>query len=67
MKEDKIWSVMNTEERETAHETFNWRFDAMFGEDSRHASGRLQYVHKASGKTSLHNLRKISQTIEIVG
>src|ERR1700678_3137834 len=45
-KEDKIWSVMNTEERETAHETFNWRFDAMFGEDSRHAFGCLQYVCK---------------------
>ena len=50
-KEDKIWSVMNTEERETAHETFNKRFDAMFGEDCRDASGRLQYVRK--GKLGL--------------
>jgi hypothetical protein len=50
-KEDKIWSVMNTEERETAHETFNRRFDAMFGEDSRDAAGRLQHVRK--GKLGL--------------
>ena len=33
-KEDKIWSVMNTEEHETAHKTFNRHFDAMFREDS---------------------------------
>jgi hypothetical protein len=45
-KEDKIWTVMNTEERETAHETFNRRFDAMFGEDCRDDTGRLQYVRK---------------------
>ena len=43
-KEDKIWRVMNMEEGETAHETFNRRFDAMFGEDSRDAAGHLQYV-----------------------
>ena len=30
---DKIWSVMNRDAGETAHETFNQRFDAMFGED----------------------------------
>ena len=46
MKEDKIWSVMNTEEWEMAHETFNRCFDAMFGEDCWGASGCLQYVHK---------------------
>jgi hypothetical protein len=50
-KEDKIWRVMNMEEGETAHETFNRRFDAMFGEDSRDAAGRLQYVRK--GKLGL--------------
>jgi hypothetical protein len=45
-KEDKIWSVMHTEEWETAHKTFNRHFDAMFGEDCWDASGCLQYVHK---------------------
>jgi hypothetical protein len=45
-KADKIWSVMNTEECETSHETFNRRFDAMFGEDCRDDAGRLQYVRK---------------------
>ena len=50
-KEDKIWSVMNTEECETAHETFNRRFDAIFGEDCRDDAGRLQYVRK--GKLGL--------------
>ena len=29
-----------------AHKTFNRCFDAMFGEDCRDTSGRLQYVHK---------------------
>ena len=33
MKEDKIWMAMHTEEGETAHETFNRHFDAVFGED----------------------------------
>lgn len=37
---------MNTEECETSHETFNRRFDAMFGEDCRDDAGRLQYVRK---------------------
>ena len=42
---------MDTEERETAHETFNRRFDAMFGEDCRDNDGRLHYVRK--GKLGL--------------
>src|ERR1700679_3315210 len=49
--EDKIWSVMNTEECETAHETFNKHFDAMFGEDCRDDTGRLKYVRR--GKLGL--------------
>ena len=50
-KEDKIWSIMNTEECETAHETFNRRFDAMFGEDCRDDAGCLLYICK--GKLGL--------------
>ena len=50
-KEDKIWTVMHTEECETAHETFNRRFDAMFGEDCRDTTGRLQHIRK--GKLGL--------------
>ncbi|KAM6495523.1 hypothetical protein JOM56_008229 [Amanita muscaria] len=45
-KDDKIWSVMNSDERDTAHETFNRRFDAMFGEDCRDSAGRLQYIRR---------------------
>ena len=42
---------MNTEEHETAHEMFNRRFDAMFGEDCRDDAGRLLYIRK--GKLGL--------------
>ena len=45
-KDDKIWSVMNTEERDTPHETFNQRFDAMFAEDCRDSDGRLHHVRQ---------------------
>jgi len=45
-KDDKIWSVMNTEERETPHETFNYRFDALFAEDCRDPDGHLHYVRQ---------------------
>jgi hypothetical protein len=43
-KDDKIWTVMNLEERETPHETFNYRFDALFAEDCRDLDGHLHYV-----------------------
>ena len=33
-KDDKIWAVMNLDNGETPHETFNKQFDAMFGEVS---------------------------------
>ena len=42
---------MHSEEGETAHETFNRHFDAMFGEDCRDTAGRLQHVRK--GKLGL--------------
>ena len=45
-KDDKIWSVMNTEERDTPHETFNRRFDALFAEDCRDSDGRLHHVRQ---------------------
>ncbi|KAG6894014.1 hypothetical protein C0992_007838 [Termitomyces sp. T32_za158] len=50
-KSDKIWTVMNAEEGETPHETFNRRFDAMFGEDCCDSNGRLEHVCK--GKLGL--------------
>jgi len=50
-KEDKIWTVMNADERDTPHETFNRRFDAMFGEDCRDSAGRLHHIRK--GKLGL--------------
>ena len=42
---------MNAGERDTAHETFNRWFDALFGEDCRDASGRL--LHICRGKLGL--------------
>ena len=45
-KEDKIWCMMNAGERDTTHETFNCRFDAMFGEDCQDSSGRFLYIHR---------------------
>jgi hypothetical protein len=45
-KADKIWNVMKVEERDTAHKTFNMRFDAMFGEDCRDSGGRLHYISR---------------------
>ena len=39
------------EECETAHETFNRHFDAMFWEDCRDTAGDLQHIHK--GKLGL--------------
>ena len=45
-KEDKIWTVMNMAEGDTAHETFNKHFDAMFGEDCQNSVGHLQYIHR---------------------
>ncbi|KAF8227734.1 hypothetical protein L208DRAFT_1295188 [Tricholoma matsutake] len=43
-KDDKIWSVMNTKEGDTPHETFNHQFDALFGEDCRDSGGCLHHV-----------------------
>jgi hypothetical protein len=45
-KDDKICSVMNAEERDTPHETFNRRFDALFAEDCRDSHGRLHLVRR---------------------
>ncbi|KAF8231968.1 hypothetical protein L208DRAFT_1466550 [Tricholoma matsutake] len=53
-KEDKIWTVMHTEEGKTAHETFNRHFDAMFGEDCRDTAGHLQHVCR--GRLGLGNI-----------
>jgi hypothetical protein len=50
-KDDKIWAVMNADDGETPHETFNKRFDAMFGEDCRDCHGRLHHVRR--GKLGL--------------
>jgi len=43
-KDNKIWSVMNTDECDTPHETFNQRFNALFAEDCRDSDGCLHYV-----------------------
>jgi hypothetical protein len=45
-KNDKIWNVLNADAGETAHETFNKRFDALFAEDCRDPAGRLHYIRR---------------------
>jgi len=45
-KNDKIWSVLNADAGETAHETFNKRFDALFAEDCRDSAGRLHHIRR---------------------
>ena len=45
-KNDKIWSVLNAGTGETAHETFNKRFDALFAEDCRDSTGRLHHIRR---------------------
>lgn len=45
-RQDKIYRVMTgpIPKGETQHETFNRRFDALFGEDCRDPNGRLRHV-----------------------
>jgi hypothetical protein len=45
-QDDKIWSVMNTKEGDTPHETFNRRFDVLFGEDCRDSGGHLHHIRQ---------------------
>ena len=45
-KNDKIWKVLNVEAGETAHETFNKRFDALFAEDCHDSAGHLHYIRR---------------------
>jgi len=43
-KEDKIYTVMSSPEGEDGWQTFNKRFDAMFGKDCHDDNGRLHFV-----------------------
>jgi hypothetical protein len=52
-KEDKIWSVMNSEECDTPFETLNRRFDALFGEDCCDSDGHMLYVCQGKLGTGL--------------
>ena len=47
-REDKISRVMRADipHGETQHETFNRRFDALFGEDCRDTTGRLHHIKR---------------------
>jgi hypothetical protein len=45
-KDDKIYSVMNSGECDTPHETFNQCFDALFAEDCCDSEGCLLHVCK---------------------
>jgi hypothetical protein len=43
-KDDKIWLVMNAKERDSPHETFNHRFNALFAKDCRDCDGCLHHI-----------------------
>jgi hypothetical protein len=43
-KDDKIWSILNIKEGDTLHETFNCRFNTLFGEDCHDPCGHLHHV-----------------------
>jgi hypothetical protein len=45
-KDDKIYSIMNTEEHDTPHETFNQQFDALFAADCCDSNGHLHLAHQ---------------------
>ena len=45
-KDDKIWFVIDSEECENPHETFNWQFDALFAEDCHDSNGCLHSLLK---------------------
>ena len=58
-KEDKIYTVMSSPEGEDEWQTFNRRFDAMFGEDCRDKEGRLHHIRRG-----LHGMAKVSAYLE---
>src|ERR1700677_988350 len=41
---DKIYVVMHTQEGDTPFETFNKRFDTLFGQDCHNSDGRLHHI-----------------------
>jgi hypothetical protein len=45
-KDDKISEVMSGSEGESAWQTFNKRFDALFAEDCRDQHGRLHHIRR---------------------
>jgi hypothetical protein len=64
---DKIWAVMHTQEGETTFETFNRRFDALFGQDCCDSAGRLHYIRQGKNGMGLicAYLNKIKWTSDI--
>jgi hypothetical protein len=44
--QDKIWTVMHSPQGETGFETFNQRFDALFGKDCHDSDGHLQHIRQ---------------------
>jgi hypothetical protein len=45
-QDNKIWSVMHSDERDTVFETFNRRFNILFAEDCHDSDGHLQHVRQ---------------------
>jgi hypothetical protein len=52
-KSDKIWSVMNSGEGDSPHETFNHHFDALFGEDCQDSDGHLHHLRQGKFRMSV--------------
>lgn len=61
-KNDKIYNIMSTANGSTLWETFNRRFDVLFGEDCRGPDGRLLHVRR--GRLGI---QKVSAYLSRVG
>jgi hypothetical protein len=62
-KDDKIFEVMNGSVGESAWQTFNKRFDALFAEDCRDKHGRLQYIRR--GKLGMDKVCQYLATLNL--
>jgi hypothetical protein len=59
---DKIYVVMHTQEGDTPFETFNKRFDTLFGQDCRNSDGRLHHIRQ--GKNGMGIICAYLNTID---
>lgn len=63
-KDDKIFEVMGSPEGESAWQTFNKRFDALFAEDCRDQHGRLHHIRR--GKLGMDNICRYLAKLDLM-